>query len=248
MGSIDRYEPQTAGHPFLLVHTAGRNKKKKRLGRHHSLLQTPDSKDKQLFNYLCIRIPIDRLKKASSPWQQTSHSLYHRLPVCKPAESHPCGTEANGGEGRGGEVSYPRLSSVFANIIFSSCNAPSSLRCSSSHTLVPSPNVHTLVISFSHTSSYPLINPHVLPPYRQTLLSLAPLLTLSSKLSTYLSNTPPSSPPSCLTVHLYSPAARPGSISKRARSMAGSPSVTGNYTAEQQLPLKRACETGMQKL
>lgn len=128
---------------FLLIHTAGRNSKK-RLGRHHSLLQTQDSKDKQLFNYLCIRISIDRLKKALSPWQQTSHSLYHQLSVCLPAESHPRGTGRGGrGEWRGGEVSYSLLSPVFTNSISSWYNAPYS----------PFPPSHSAVLSFPHTTS-----------------------------------------------------------------------------------------------
>lgn len=121
------------------------------MGRHHSLLQTQDSKDKQLFNYLCIRIPIDKLKKALSPWQQTSHSLYHRLSVCLPTESHPCGTEGSGGEGR-----YHILVSPVFTTIFTWYNAPSSLFYSPSHPLIPPCNFHALVLSFSHTASTPL--------------------------------------------------------------------------------------------
>lgn len=81
--------------------------------QHHSPLQTQDSTDKQLFNYLCIRIPIDTLKKALSPWQQTSYSLY--LSVCLPTKCHPHGTgqggkeKKRGGEGRGGNI-FPSIS------------------------------------------------------------------------------------------------------------------------------------------
>lgn len=145
--------PGTAGHPFLLIHTAGRNKiKKRRLGRHHSPLQTQDSTDRQLFNYLCIRIPIDRLKKALSPWQQTSHSLYHRLSVRLPAESHPRGTGRGGrGKQRGGRRCHI-LISLFLRTV-SSPHIMLHLPSSISFPTLSFCNFDTLVLLFSHTAS-----------------------------------------------------------------------------------------------
>lgn len=77
-----------------------------KFGDHHSLLQTQNSKDKQLFNYLCIIILINRLKKALSPWQPTSHSLYHQLSLRLPAWATPMVLARQGEKNEGGWVSY----------------------------------------------------------------------------------------------------------------------------------------------
>lgn len=112
---------------------------------------------------------------------------------------------------------------------------------SSSHPLIPPPTFILWTV-FSHYI-YPFINPHVLPPFRQTCYCSLP--SSPSHLSyppTYPTPTLPShSPPSL-------PRCQARLHQRRAGSMAGSPSLTGNYTAEQQLPLRWAWETEMQKL
>lgn len=106
-------------------------------------------------------------------------------------------------EGRGGII-FSSLSCI-TNSIFSWYNAPSSLYYSSSHPLTPPCNFHTLVLSFSHTTS--------------TLLSILVSSHLSSKPAIppslpHLSHPPvPIPTPPLLVDHLYTPAARPGSIS-----------------------------------
>lgn len=74
-------------HTFLLILYAcicpdGRQggKKKWDAPNLHSIRKAQTPSD--CFNYLCIRIKINRLKKGLSPWQQTTHALYHHLSVC----------------------------------------------------------------------------------------------------------------------------------------------------------------------
>lgn len=115
--------------------------------------------DDQLFNYLCIRIQIDGLKKAPSPWQQASHSLHHGLSVCQPAESHPRGTRhRGGGKRRGGVTVSPSLRqflqifivlSFFSSVTF---NSP------------PPPPTCSLPLLSSLTSSHPDPLPSRRPP------------------------------------------------------------------------------------
>lgn len=176
-----------------------------------------------------------------SPWQQTSHSLYHQLSVCLPVESHPCGTEEKRGGGGG--------------IIFWS------LSCFCHQNLLPDImlHLHPFLLPPSHSttqhSHYGLIifsrlpfDQSSRPPtfFRQTCL-LPTLLTFSSQLSTYLSEPPPLPPHSFHSPPLLS-RCQARLRQHRAGSMAGSPSLTGNYTAEQQRLLRWAWETEMQKL
>lgn len=151
--------PGTAGGTVPLTHTADRNYPKRQDAI--TLLSVPrTAQTSSCLITFCIRISIDRLKKSLSPWQQTSHSLYHQLSICLPAESPPPwhwqgrGRKATRRKG----ITFSSLCCFYHLLLI---ERPvflfPSLLLLTSHSAVD------LSYIFSHCIS-PVINPHILQP------------------------------------------------------------------------------------
>lgn len=175
-----------------------------------------------------------------SPWQQTSHSLYHQLSVRLPAGSH-----LYGAKGRGGIIF---LSLVFTIRIFFwyYTLSPS----------IPPPTLSFHSVTFIYWS-YHFVTSTILSIFTSSHLSDKLTFSLPSPSFSHHSKSPTySTPPPTLRPPHPDSFQSPPLVERceawlrllRAGSIAGSPSLTGNYTAEQQLLLRWAWETEMQKL